>query len=81
VKYAQVYSDGEGNWIFATRVQGEGGLQYGVHVNPEGKVSAETPIASIAAWLPYSDFKPFKGDVPAPVKAVIESAPEPAGEA
>lgn len=79
MKYTAVFHDAASDlYVFVTGVKGEGELQMGVLVNPKaGTVGSETPTESIVGHMPYADFQPFKGDVPAAVKQLIDSAPEP----
>jgi hypothetical protein len=55
----------------------ENGLRLGVLLTPDGKFSEETPVASIASFLPYSNFTPHTGALPPEVKKLVDSAPEP----
>lgn len=81
MKYGKVWHDGRDHWIFETRIKGPAKMQCGVPVDAKaGVVGMETPIASIAGHMPYSDFQPFKGALPDEVKRLIDAAPEPAGD-
>lgn len=60
-------------YIVETRVINK--IPYGVLVDVVVKTAGpETPVASIAAMMPYSDVTPGKGPVPSDAKAVADAS-------
>jgi hypothetical protein len=73
VTYTKLWADQFGHYILETAERD--GLRYGVMVNTNtGAVGDEKPVDSIARFMPYSDFQPLAGELPAEVKELVDAA-------